>query len=98
MSLDYINNVMWYTVWDAKTGDLVASGTAGMCARRLGYKSANSFATAVVHSLSGKHPAKKYILSREIIPRSEVDSLPSVKRRSKSKKPAGVGAPTSCKG
>ena len=24
---DYIHNVMWYTVWDAKTGDLVASGT-----------------------------------------------------------------------
>jgi hypothetical protein len=33
---DYIHNVMWYTVWDAKTGDLVASGTAAMCARRLG--------------------------------------------------------------
>ena len=29
---DYIHNVMWYTVWDAKTGDLVASGTAGQCA------------------------------------------------------------------
>ena len=36
--------VMWYTVWDAKTGDLLASGTSEMCARRLGYKSANSFA------------------------------------------------------
>ena len=28
--------VMWYTVWDAKTGDLLASGTSEMCARRLG--------------------------------------------------------------
>lgn len=27
---DYIHNVMWYTVWDAKTGNLVASGTAAM--------------------------------------------------------------------
>lgn len=24
-------SVMWYTVWDAKTGDLLASGTSEMC-------------------------------------------------------------------
>ena len=49
---DYIrHNVMWYTVWDAKTGDLVASGTAAMCARRLGYSSSGSFASAVSHWL-----------------------------------------------
>ena len=42
---DFVNNVPWYTVWDAKSGDLLASGTAAMCARRLGYASANSFAT-----------------------------------------------------
>ena len=46
---DYVNNVPWYTVWDAKTGDLLASGTAAMCARRLGYASANSFAASVCH-------------------------------------------------
>ena len=30
---DLVNNAFWYTVWDAKTGDLLASGTAAMCAR-----------------------------------------------------------------
>ena len=34
---DLVNNAFWYTVWDAKSGDLIASGTAAMCARRLGY-------------------------------------------------------------
>ena len=52
---EYYHHVMWYTVWDAKTGDLLASGTSEMCARRLGYKSANSFASAVSHGLSGNH-------------------------------------------
>ena len=51
---DFVNNAFWYTVWDAKTGDLLASGTAAMCARRLGYKSANSFASAVTHGLTGR--------------------------------------------
>lgn len=98
MSWDYINYVMWYTVWDAKTGDLAASGTAGMCARRLGYANSGSFASAVSHGLSGKHPACKYTFARERIPRSEVDSLPPMKRRGKNKKPAGAPTPTSCKG
>ena len=35
---DTVLHVMWYTVYDAKTGDLIASGTSEMCARRLGYK------------------------------------------------------------
>lgn len=91
-------SVMWYTVWDARTGDLLASGTSELCARRLGYKSANSFASAVGHSINkrGRHKSKKYTFAKEYIPRSEVDSLPPVRR--KHKKPAGVDAPTSCKG
>ena len=36
---DFYNHCNWYTVWDAKTGDLIASGTSAMVARRLGYKS-----------------------------------------------------------
>ena len=60
---DCVNNVPWYTVWDAKTGDLLASGTAAMCARRLGYASANSFAASVCHWLKDlprkpKRPAR----------------------------------------
>ena len=86
----------WYTVWDAKTGDLLASGTSEMCARRLGYKSANSFASAVSHGLSGSHRTYKYTFARERIDRSEVDSLPPV--RTIRKKPAGAPTPTSCKG
>lgn len=89
-------SVMWYTVLDAKTGDLLASGTSKLCARRLGYKSANSFASAVSHGLCGSHQAYKYTFARERIDRREVDSLPPVPY--KRKKPAGVGAPTSPKG
>lgn len=67
-----------------------------MCARRLGYKSANSFASAVSHGLSGSHRTYKYTFARERIDRSEVDSLPPV--RTIRKKPAGAPTPTSCKG
>lgn len=92
------SSVMWYTVYDAKTGDLLASGTSELCARRLGYKNANSFASAVGHGINGRgrHKCKKYTFVRERIDRREVDSLPPV--RYKRKKPAGVGAQTSPKG
>lgn len=63
---------------------------------RLGYKSANSFASAVSHGLSGSHRTYKYTFARERIDRSEVDSLPPV--RTIRKKPAGAPTPTSCKG
>ena len=94
---DCVNNVPWYTVWDAKTGDLLASGTAAMCARRLGYASANSFAASVCHWLKDGRQHVKYIYQRELIPRSEVDSLPPV-RHWKRRKLVGVDAPASCKG
>lgn len=83
---DNIHHCVWYTVYDAKTGDLIASGTSEMCARRLGYKSANSFASAVSHGLSGSHRTYKYTFARERIERGEVDSLPPV--RTIRKKPA----------
>lgn len=80
---DTVHHVMWYTVYDAKTGGLIASGTSEMCARRLGYKSANSFASACSHSRSGKHPAHKYIFEKEYIRRDEVDSLPQIRHKRK---------------
>lgn len=46
---EYYHHVMWYTVWDAKTGELVAAGTSAMCAAKLGYKNAVSFSAAVCH-------------------------------------------------
>ena len=62
---DFVNNAFWYTVWDAKTGDLLASGMAAMCARRLGYASANSFAASVCHWLKdGRQHVKHYIFPR----------------------------------
>ena len=90
---DFVNNVPWYTVWDAKSGDLLASGTAAMCARRLGYASANSFASAVSHWLKDGRQHVKYICQRELIPRSEVDSLPR-----KTKRPARVRSTDEPKG
>lgn len=84
---DYIHNIMWYTVWDAKTGDLVASGTAAMCARRLGYSSSGSFASAVSHWLCDGRQHVKYTIQREYIPRSEVDSLPQRRKYKKTKSP-----------
>lgn len=78
---DTVHHVMWYTVYDARTGDLIASGTSKMCARRLGYKSANSFASAVSHGLSGSHRTYKYTFARECIDRREVDSLPPIRRK-----------------
>ncbi len=95
---DYISHVMWYTVYDTKSGELVAAGTSEMCAAKLGYKSANSFASAVGHSINGRsrHKSKRYTFVKEYIPRNEVDSLLPVHR--KRKNPAGVGAPTGCKG
>ena len=55
---DFYNYCNWYTVWDAKTGDLLASGTAAMCARRLGYASANSFAASVSPLVQGRQAAR----------------------------------------
>lgn len=80
---DTVHHVMWYTVWDAKTGDLVASGTAAMCARRLWYSSSGSFASAVSHWLHDGSRHVKYTIRRERIPRSEVDSLPQRRKRKK---------------
>lgn len=97
---DYYHYVMWYTVYDAKTGNLLASGTSDMCARRLGYKSANSFASSVYHCRKKKRKPYKYSFFQEVIKREEVDSLPFPATRgcsNKSKKPAGAATPTSRK-
>ena len=60
---DLVNNAFWYTVWDVRTGDLLASGTAAMCARRLGYASLplvqGRQAARQVHLSAGAHPAQR---------------------------------------
>lgn len=93
---DTVLHVMWYTVYDAKTGDLIASGTSEMCARRLGYKTANSFSSASSHSRNGRRRARKYIFEKELIQRDEVDSLPPIRR--KKEEPARAPTRTSQKG
>lgn len=52
-----------------------------MCARRLGYKSANSFASSVYHCRSKKRKPHKYSFFQEVIKRDEVDSLPPIRRK-----------------
>lgn len=97
---DTVHHVMWYTVYDAKTGNLLASGTSDMCARRLGYKSANSFASSVYHCRKKKRKPHKYSFFQEVIKRDEVDSLPPPATRgrsNKSKKPACAATQTSRK-
>lgn len=83
---DTVHHVMWYTVYDAKTGDLIASGTSEMCARRLGYKSAAAFTTHYAHTQTRK-PKKpyKYIMRRERIRRCEAE-LPPPRTRGKGRK------------
>ena len=66
---DFVNNAFWYTVWDAKSGDLLASGTAAMCARRVGCPgqfcrfrlplAQGRQAARQVHLPAGAHPAQR---------------------------------------
>lgn len=82
---EYYHHVMWCTVWDARTGELVAAGTSAMCAAKLGYANAVSFSAAVCHWFKDGKKHLKYIYQREYIPRSEVDGLipPAHRKRKK---------------
>lgn len=82
----HLNGDNWYTVWDAKTGDLIASGTSAMVARRLGYKSTTAFTTHYAHTQTRK-PKKpyKYIMRRDLIERREAE-LPPPRTREKGRK------------
>ena len=86
---DFYNYCNWYTVWDAKTGDLIASGTSAMVARRLGYKSTAAFTTHYAHTQTRK-PKKpyKYIMQRELVERREAE-LPPPRTRGKGRKHHG---------
>lgn len=55
---DYIHYITWYTVYSAKTGEVVAAGTSAMCAAKLGYKTANSFVSSVGHRRHEKKSAR----------------------------------------
>lgn len=83
---NFYSGCYWYTVLDAKTGNLIASGTSAMVARRLGYKSAAAFTAHYAHTQTRK-PKKphKYIMQREYIQRREAE-LPPPRTRGKGRK------------
>lgn len=82
---DYIHYITWYTAYSAKTGEVVAAGTSAMCAAKLGYKTANSFASVVGHRRYEKRRPYKYIFEQERIDRAEVDCLHPLRRYCKKK-------------
>ena len=83
---DFYKYCYWYTVWDAKTGNLIASGTSAMVARRLGYKSTAAFTTHYSHTQTRKPKRPyKYIMQRELIERREIE-LPPPRTRGKGRK------------
>lgn len=56
------NDLMsWYTVYNAKTDEIVACGTADMIVRQMGYVNKNSLYSAVTHSKTRKGPPRLYI-------------------------------------
>jgi len=49
------NDLMsWYTVYNAKTDEIVACGTADMIVRQMGYVNKNSLYSAITHSKTRK--------------------------------------------
>lgn len=64
---DNIHYITWYTVYSAKTGDVVAAGTSSMCAAKLGYKTANSFVSSVGHRRHEKSARISTFLSRSAL-------------------------------
>lgn len=63
--------LVWYTVWDKKTDELLCSGTAKDCARMLGFKTANSFLSSIGH-FAAKGGSFKYDILREEVMRDEL--------------------------
>lgn len=56
------NDLMsWYTVYNAKTDEIVACGTADMIVQQMGYVNKNSLYSAVTHSKTRKSLPRLYI-------------------------------------
>ena len=78
---DWVHFALWYTVYDVKTGAVVASGTSKKCAQMLGYKTTNSFVSSVNHARH--HKPHKYEFFVERVARSEIEDA---------KRPTRVGS------
>lgn len=67
------NDLMsWYTVYNAKTDEIVACGTADMIVRQMGYVNKNSLYSAVTHSKTRKGPPRLYIYHVQKVRREEL--------------------------
>lgn len=64
---------MYYTVYDARTDDVLAFGNAAQCAVMLGYASSQTFHSIVSKVQHGKH--KKYSVVVEDLDK-EVEECP----------------------
>lgn len=63
-----------YTIYSAKTDEIVASGTSDMVIKQMGYASRNSFFSAVCHAKYRKNnPRRRYIYHVEQIPREDIE-------------------------
>lgn len=64
----------WYTVYSAKTDEIIASGTADIIVQQMGYASKNSFFSAICHAKHKKDtPRRRYIYHVEKIPREDIN-------------------------
>lgn len=71
---DTHNYCNWYTIYLAKTDEIVASGASDMVIRQMGYASRNSFFSAVCHAKYRKNnPRRRYIYHVEQIPREDIN-------------------------
>lgn len=71
---DTHNYCNWYTIYSAKTDEIVASGTSDMVIRQMGYASRNSFFSAVCHAKYRKNSSRRrYIYHVEQIPREDIN-------------------------
>lgn len=64
-------HLVWYTVWDKKTEELLCSGIPKDCARILGYASVNSFLSSIRHCTT-RGTEYKYDILREVVKRDEI--------------------------
>lgn len=65
--------VNWYTVYDARTDEIVACGTTEMVVRQMGYQDRNSFFSAITHARTRKD--SKYIYHIEKISRKALEKM-----------------------
>lgn len=72
----------WYSVYSAKTGELITAGTAEMVTDALGYSTINCFHSAIYHSKK-RGPSKKYVFEVDPISLDEYNEALQAHRKRK---------------